>query len=79
MYERFGTYGAWLNPALRDGPRIDYAPELEELGYQTIWAGIGPDPVGDMKPLEHMITATRTATIATAIVNMWQDDWCSPG
>ncbi|MGV9796734.1 hypothetical protein ACWDTP_01600 [Mycobacterium sp. NPDC003449] len=74
MYERFGTYGARLNPALGDVPRIEYAPQLEELGYQTIWVGIGADPVGDMNLLEQMIAATRHAIIASAIINMWQDD-----
>lgn len=52
MYEQFGTYGAWLNPGLGDAPRIEYARQLEELGYQTIWVGIGADPVGDMSLLE---------------------------
>ncbi|MET0698270.1 MAG: TIGR03620 family F420-dependent LLM class oxidoreductase [Mycobacterium sp.] len=74
MHEQFGTYGAWLNPALGDAPRIEYAPQLEELGYQTIWAGIGADPVGDMNLLEQMIAATEQAIIASAIINMWQDD-----
>ncbi|AQA03137.1 LLM class F420-dependent oxidoreductase [Mycobacterium sp. MS1601] len=73
-HERFGTYGAWLNPALGDAPRVGYASELEELGYQTIWVGIGADPVGDMGLLEQMIAATRDAIIASAIINMWQDD-----
>lgn len=74
MHEQFGTYGAWLNPALGDAPRIEYAPELEELCYQTICVGIGADPVGDMELLEEMIAATKHAIIATAIINMWQDD-----
>jgi probable F420-dependent oxidoreductase len=74
MHELFGTYGAWLNPALGDAPRIEYAPQLEELGYQTIWVGIGADPVGDMHLLEQMIAATRQAIVASAIINMWQDD-----
>lgn len=74
MYEQFGTYGAWLNPALGDAARIQYAPQLEELGYQTIWVGIGADPVGDMHLLEQMIAATKHAIIASAIINMWQDD-----
>jgi probable F420-dependent oxidoreductase len=74
MYEQFGTYGAWLHPALGDARRVEYAPELEELGFQTVWVGIGSDPVVDMNLLEQMIAATRTATIASAIVNMWQDD-----
>jgi probable F420-dependent oxidoreductase len=73
-HERFGTYGAWLNPALGDAPRIAYAPQLEELGYQTIWVGIGADPVGDMNLLEQMIAATKHAIVASAIINMWQDD-----
>lgn len=74
IHQRFGTYGAWLNPALGDAPRIEYAPALEEFGYQTIWVGIGADPVGDMALLEQMIAATHTAIIATAIINMWNDD-----
>ncbi|MBU8812532.1 TIGR03620 family F420-dependent LLM class oxidoreductase [Mycolicibacterium goodii] len=74
MHEQFGTYGAWLNPALGDAPRIDYAPLLEDLGYQTIWVGIGADPVGDLALLEQMVAATKNAIIATAIINMWQDD-----
>ena len=41
IHEQFGTYGAWLNPALGDAPRVEYAPELEEFGFQTIWVGIG--------------------------------------
>ena len=74
MYKQLGTYGAWLNPALGNAPRLEYAPELEDLGYDTIWVGIGADPVGDMNLLEQMIEATRTAIIASAIINMWQDD-----
>src|ERR1700682_3140245 len=72
MYEQFGSFGAWLNPALGDA-RIEYAPELEELGYRTIWLGLGPAPVGDLRVLEQVLRATRRAVVATAIVNMWQD------
>lgn len=74
MHERFGTYGAWLNPALGDAPRIDYAPQLEDLGYQTIWVGVGACPVGDLALVEQMVAVTNNAIIATAIINMWQDD-----
>lgn len=73
MYEQYGTYGAWLNPGLGEAERVGYAAELEDLEYQTIWMGIGPDPVGDMKLLEQMLAETRTANVATAIINMWQD------
>jgi len=73
MIERFGTYGAWLHPEL-DRSRIAYATELEDLGFRTVWVGIGAEPVGDMRLLEEMLAATRTVVIATAIVNMWNDD-----
>jgi probable F420-dependent oxidoreductase len=73
LYENFSTFGACLNPALGDQARIDYAPELEELGYATIWLGIGADPVGDLALLEGVLEATRTAMVATAIINMWRD------
>ena len=73
MFEQYGTYGAWLPPSL-GASHIDYAPELERLGFQTIWVGIGADPVADMSFPEQMIAATDTAIIATAIVNMWQDE-----
>lgn len=32
-HERFGTDGAWLNPALGDAPRIAYAGELVRAHY----------------------------------------------
>ena len=73
MDERFGTYGAWLHPGLGRS-RIAYAAELEDLGFRTVWVGIGAEPVGDMRLLEEMLAATRTAVIATAIVNMWNDE-----
>jgi len=73
MIERFGTYGAWLHPELGRS-RIAYATELEDLGFRTAWVGIGAEPVGDMRLLEEMLAATRTVVIATAIVNMWNDD-----
>ncbi|MDA2890620.1 TIGR03620 family F420-dependent LLM class oxidoreductase [Mycolicibacterium sp. BiH015] len=74
MYEQFGKYGAWLNPAHGDAARIEYAPALEEMGYQTIWVGIGAGPMGEMVLLEQMIAETKSAIIATAIINMWDDD-----
>jgi probable F420-dependent oxidoreductase len=73
MNERLGTYGAWLHPELGRA-RIAYATELEDLGFRTVWVGIGAQAVGDMRLLEEMLAATRTAVIATAIVNMWNDD-----
>jgi probable F420-dependent oxidoreductase len=74
MQEQFGTYGAWLHPALGDVRRIEYAVELEQLGFRTVWVGIGAEPVGDMGLLERMLAHTRDAHVASAIINMWQDD-----
>jgi alkanesulfonate monooxygenase SsuD/methylene tetrahydromethanopterin reductase-like flavin-dependent oxidoreductase (luciferase family) len=73
MYEQLGSYGAWLHPALGDDARVDYAAELEELGFQTIWAGIGIEPVDDFALLERLLKATNVATIASAILNVWRD------
>lgn len=73
MKEAFGSYGAWLHPALGNSS-IEYASELEELGFRAIWVGIGAGPIGDMRLLEEMLAATRTAVVASAVVNMWRDD-----
>ena len=73
MTKHLGTYGAWLHPALGNSS-IEYAGELEALGFSTVWVGIGADPIGDMRLLEEMLAATRTTVIASAIVNMWKDD-----
>jgi hypothetical protein len=50
MFEQFGVYRAWLNPALGEDKRVESAAEVEELGFKTIWAAIGKDPVGCMGP-----------------------------
>lgn len=73
MYQQFGAFGAWLNPGLGDQARIHYAAELEALGFGTIWLGIGADPVGDLSLVEAVLDATQTVTVATAVINMWQD------
>jgi probable F420-dependent oxidoreductase len=43
--------------------------ELEALGYSTFWI---PDVGGDVfTPLDNLLGATTTATIATGILNVW--------
>ena len=37
MHEQFGTYWAWLNSRTGGRARVEYATQLEDLGYQTIW------------------------------------------
>jgi probable F420-dependent oxidoreductase len=73
MNQQFGTYGAWLHPDLGNSS-VEYATELEDLGFRTLWVGVGAGPIGDMRLIDEMLAATRTATIASAIVNMWRDD-----
>jgi probable F420-dependent oxidoreductase len=45
------------------------ATELDSLGYSALWI---PDVGGDLfGPLANLLGATRTATIATGILNVW--------
>lgn len=45
------------------------AAELEQLGYSALWI---PDVGGDLfGPLENLLSATSTVTIATGILNVW--------
>jgi probable F420-dependent oxidoreductase len=66
-----GSKGIW-SAALRYGDQAkvaDAAPELEELGYSTLWI---PDVGGDLwSPLANLLAATKTVTIATGILNLW--------
>lgn len=49
------------------------AAELDELGYSALWfpGGIGGDLLGDASRL---LGATRKATIATGILNIWRHE-----
>jgi probable F420-dependent oxidoreductase len=66
-----GSKGIW-SAALRYGDPAkvaDTVPELEDLGYSTLWI---PDVGGDLwTPLAALLGATRTTTIATGILNLW--------
>jgi probable F420-dependent oxidoreductase len=47
----------------------DAAAELEELGYTALWV---PDVGGELfAVVERLLGATRTATVATGILNIW--------
>jgi len=63
--------GIW-SAGLRYGDRgeaTDAAVELEELGYSALWI---PDVGGDLlSVVERLMDATKTATIATGILNLW--------
>lgn len=52
-----GTYGAWLNPVDDDACRIGYAAEAEQLGYGTVWLGLGQRDESDLRLVEQVLDA----------------------
>lgn len=71
---RLGAFGAWLHPGYGDAARTEFAVEAEQLGYPTVWLGLGTAVVEDLAPVERILDATTSVVVATAIVNMWTND-----
>lgn len=67
--EQLGPVGVW-----RGGTAVDagLATEIESLGFGAIW--LGGSPGSDLEHAEHLLDATRSISIATGIVNIWQSD-----
>jgi len=70
-----GRIGIW-SMELRfgdPGAIAEAAAELDELGFGAIWVpgGIGGDVAGDVNRL---LAATKRATIATGIINIWKHE-----
>jgi probable F420-dependent oxidoreductase len=70
-----GRVGIWARE-LRFDPDpsaiADAAAELEELGWSALWI---PDAGGDVfGAVDVLLDATRSATIATGILNIWMQD-----
>jgi probable F420-dependent oxidoreductase len=62
-------FGIWTSPrALGDGQLGQAAALVEELGFGAIWVGGSPH----LPDVRAALTATRSLTIATGIVNVWQ-------
>ena len=64
-----GTLGVWQFTA-KATPEL--AAESEKQGYGAFW--IGGSPTGSLEQVEALLDATERITVATGIVNMWQDD-----
>lgn len=62
---RFGIWRWW------SGVTPELAAGLERLGFSTLW--LGGSPSGDLTAAEKVLDATTTLTVATGIVNVWQD------
>lgn len=67
----FGSFGVWGSHHEWAGRGAEVAG-LEELGYGTFWVGVSPG--ADLAVPEELLTATRTMTIATGILNVWQTE-----
>ena len=63
--------GVWSSTLRYGDPAAsaDAAAELEAMGYSAIWV---PDVGGDLwTPLDALLGATTTMTVATGILNLW--------
>jgi probable F420-dependent oxidoreductase len=67
--DHLGRFGVWRG-ASQVTPEL--ALGLERLGYGTLWLGSSPE--GHLTQVDELLDATTTLTLATGIVNMWQDD-----
>ena len=65
---RLGRFGIWRSASL---VTPELAAGIERLGFGTLW--LGSSPAGDLIQAEELLDATTTLTLATSIVNMWQD------
>src|ERR1035438_1654105 len=67
--DHLGRFGIW-----RGGGQLtpELAVGIEQLRFGTLW--VGGSPSGDLVGVERLLDATTTLTLATGIVNIWQDD-----
>jgi probable F420-dependent oxidoreductase len=67
--DHLGRFGIWRSSG-QVTPEL--AADIERLGFGTLW--LGGSPSGQLTAPERFLDATTTLTVATSIVNMWQDD-----
>lgn len=72
---RLGRIGIWSMELRQGDPGEinDAAGELDDLGYGALWipGGMGGDL---LKDVSRLLSATKTATVATGILNIWMHD-----
>ncbi|MDX8029968.1 TIGR03620 family F420-dependent LLM class oxidoreductase [Lentzea sp. BCCO 10_0856] len=66
-----GTFGVW-GSLYQWGERMDEVADLESLGYGTFW--VGSSPPSDLALVEKALDVTRSMTIATGVLNVWQTE-----
>jgi probable F420-dependent oxidoreductase len=71
-----GRIGVWLGPlaARAAAETRELAPELEELGYGTIWFGEGVGTKECFSQAGTLLSWTRRAVVATGIANIYARD-----
>jgi probable F420-dependent oxidoreductase len=69
MTIELGKLGIWRGER---GLTPELARTVENLGYGAIW--IGGSPPAPLDIVDRLLDATERITVATGIVNMWQDD-----
>ncbi len=69
LADKLGRFGVW-----RGTPQVtpELAAHLDRLGYGALW--LGGSPAADLEIVGRLLAATRTLTVGTSIVNMWQSD-----
>jgi probable F420-dependent oxidoreductase len=65
-----GEFGIWWSGWKEGDPIEEFAGELEELGYGTIWLSGGFKP-GLSSRFERLLAATTHTTVASGIINTW--------
>jgi probable F420-dependent oxidoreductase len=67
---RIGRIGVWASPRTLGEQGGEAAALVEQLGYAVFWLG-GSPRLSTVRPL---LEATERLTIATGIVNVWQNE-----
>lgn len=74
-WPKLGRIGIWSLELRVDetGEKLEAATELDALGVPSIWipGAFGGDITGDV---DRLLDATRSATIATGIINIWRHE-----